>query len=80
MSEVTEIYAVLTTDKDGREGIPAMTGKREDGQITTTPIVGTDREHMVRLWPSVKDDLKKHFGAVKFVKFTGMEIIEETKP
>lgn len=80
MNPVIEIYAFLSIDKDGREGIPAISGKRADGQIDTVPLVGTDLEYMELMKRYVQDRVNETGELVRFVKFTFSEQLAVIRP
>ncbi len=72
MPKITEMYAFITEESPGEQGIPAFMAP--DG--TMFPMVGADISRIESLKPIAKEMMKHSNIPMKIVKFTDMEVLE----
>ena len=79
MLKIETVYAFISVDKDGNEGICGFGSTNDQGGINWTPMVGADLARVEQLRPIVQK-IADHSGkTVKLVHFQQRVEVEEIK-
>lgn len=75
MPKITEMFAWVSTEPDGGEGICAAQMVME-GQLIYMPLIGADANRVESLRSTVIEIHRQTGHPIKLVKFSSMEVIE----